>query len=95
MCFRNVKIVVFSPAQRQSILFTELVREGLKFLAENGKHMGFKYTFVENNKEIIEITNHRGDTNKLYALPSKEETTRGKSLRAVRDCLMHDAFEDT
>lgn len=77
---KDITVVVFSPAQRQSKLFMDRVREGVAILAENGFNINFAQG--ENNQEVLGIisgTYH----NKVYALPSKEDTTRGISANII------------
>ncbi len=79
LCTKNAKVVVFSPAQRQSMLFTKAVKLGLDLLVQYGQSAGFKFQYVLDNKEELEIINHKGDHCWMWALPAKEDTTRGLS----------------
>lgn len=77
---KNITSVVFSPAQRQSKLFMDRVRDGIDLLA----HSGFSLNFAqgENNQEVLGIITGSYH-NKVYALPSKEDTTRGISANII------------
>ncbi len=80
VCMRGIIIVVFSPAQRQSRLFVEKVKEHLEVL----HNAGFEHSspLGLNNQQLLGILRN-GNLNKLHALPANENTTRGISANIV------------
>lgn len=83
LTMKNVKIVVFSRALRQSIYLSNYVKQHLSHMKENGKHLGLDFTYSTNNKEEVFISTAFGDYNQLWALPSVEETTRGTTANII------------
>lgn len=68
------KIVVYSPGQRQSMMFMDLVRDRLNDLRGNG----YKYEPItgKNNKENLWVKVD-GDTRSVVGLPANSNTVRG------------------
>ena len=70
----NSKIVVYSPGQRQSMMFMDLVRDRLEDLRDHGYE--FEPVVGKNNKENLWIKVD-GNVRSVVGLPANSNTVRG------------------
>ena len=83
MCMQNINLLVFSPSQRQSHEFADLVKQALVQICGKGMDKGFSCTVSEDNKERLVLFTYNGFKNRILILPCNSKTVRGFSPHIV------------